>query len=120
MSNWSLRAISVSLASAAVSGGLFVAWRYITWARYAPSDVCRETPPATVARESHVWPGLHDFPLYYQCSYLDDATGLWRNTTQGWEFNWIALGSVLAFIVAFVLFRHDHRLRRAGEANPAL
>lgn len=119
MNSWSLRAIAVSLACAAVLGGLFVAWRYLTWTRYAPSDVCRETPPTDVELGPHIWPGLHEFPLYYQCSYLDDATGLWRNTTQGWEFNWIALGSVLVLVVACVLFLRDHGLRKARKVTPA-
>jgi hypothetical protein len=119
MSRWSLRASSVSLACLAASGGLLVAWRAVTWARYAPSDVCIEAPPADVELGPHVWPGVHSFPFYYQCSYLDDETGLWRNTTQGWEFNWIALASVLAFVVACVLLLRDHRLRKARKVTPA-
>ena len=84
MSRWALRALSVLLACAAIFGGLSVIWRVVTWSRYAPDDVCLTAPASSVETEAHVWPGFHPFPLYYQCSFPDDATGLWRNTTQGW------------------------------------
>lgn len=118
MSRWILRVFYLVLACAAVVGVLSVLWRVVTWGRYAPDDVCLEPPASTVEPGPHVWPGFHQFPLYYQCSYPDEATGLWRNTTQGWEYNWIALASLLALIAALVLFLRDRRLSRVRKGNP--
>ena len=104
---------SVLLVLASVCG-VWLLRVVLTWSRWLPSEICgSSTPPADLVVVNPFSAGrLNLIPLYYECTYhTEENRYLGWVTTIGWDYNWLALVTVVLLACGITLLRQARALR---------